>query len=201
MVTGHVRALTGGRPLPFTRVTLERVLGDQLEVLTLGNGEFTIRNVVPGNYRITAQRVGFEPRETTVTATGDDTTSVHFVLEESEQYARKRSIVEVQDLAGWYEKVMSAYPYETWRIMQYHGEVIQIDSAAGQVQLRVRSDEGETHEHWLISPSLGNGLVQLVHSVEWTEEIFRRASALDVGDRLHVTREWWGVRMLFATGE
>ena len=79
-ITGHVTDASSGQHLPYITIVIE---GTQLASLTDGTGYFTLYNVKPGNYKITASSVGYQSQTLEVTITRDRTTEIKFSLEPS----------------------------------------------------------------------------------------------------------------------
>ncbi len=75
----------GGRVVDaVTRAPLDqvavRIEGPGLGAITASDGRYTIRDIGPGTYRITARRVGYTPLTQTLTLAGDSATTVDFAL-------------------------------------------------------------------------------------------------------------------------
>lgn len=197
-VAGHVNARAGLRPLPWTLVSLV----EGRETVAFANGEFAFPNVAAGACSLWVVCVGFDPWVSEIAILSGETTEVQVTLVESAAHASRRVVRSFDD--GYLKRVEDTLSIETIakELETYHGEVVSIDKRPGQIQLRVRSDEGLVYEHWFVSGASGSGLLQLpADLIEQTEEFFQRASALSVGDRVHVSKHWWGVRHFFATGE
>lgn len=77
-VTGVVRAKASGEPLSYSIVGID---GTTRAVFTNEAGQFTLRDVQPGRYRISAKRLGYKPVEIAVELRAGVTDTLVFSLE------------------------------------------------------------------------------------------------------------------------
>ncbi len=76
-IAGHVVDVLTKAPLDQVAV---RVEGPGLGTVTASDGRYTIRDVPPGTYRVTARRVGYVPLTKTVAVASDVAVTADFVL-------------------------------------------------------------------------------------------------------------------------
>lgn len=69
-VSGQVVLKEDGQPLGFTTVS---VLSQGTQLLTSESGRFLLTNLPPGEVRLRFKRIGFSPRDTTLTVAANDT--------------------------------------------------------------------------------------------------------------------------------
>ena len=78
-VTGVVTEMTGGLPVVGANVVLT---GSRYGTQTGSDGRFTITGVPAGQYRVRASRIGFSPREDTVTVADGQTATLNLALQQ-----------------------------------------------------------------------------------------------------------------------
>jgi hypothetical protein len=76
-ITGHVT--DGALKTPLSEVSV-RVEGTALRTTANADGKYTITGVVPGTYRITARRVGYQALTKEITIAGDQAATLDFAL-------------------------------------------------------------------------------------------------------------------------
>jgi iron complex outermembrane recepter protein len=96
-VTGKIQT-SDNQPAAFVNVLLKEI---NKGTTTSENGSFTIKQVTPGTYTITASSINLETKEQTVEITANQTTIVNFVLNESAQQLEE---IVINDLRGLNEK-------------------------------------------------------------------------------------------------
>ena len=76
-ITGHVFDAGTKQPVPAVQVS---VLGTFRGGVTDEKGEYTIRALTPGTFKVRAQRIGYQPEEQSVTVTAGGVAPADFSL-------------------------------------------------------------------------------------------------------------------------
>src|SRR5690242_17611883 len=78
-ITGAITEAAGGLPVVNANISL---VGTRFGAQSGNDGRFTINGIPAGRYRIRAARIGFAPREDSVTVTDGQTASVNLALQQ-----------------------------------------------------------------------------------------------------------------------
>ena len=148
-VTGTVADSTTGQPISGAAV---QVVGTQLIVASLGNGQFSISNVAPGVHEIRVTRIGYATTSRSVTVTAGQAATVAFQL--APQAIQLNEVVAVgygtqrrRDLTGSVASVSTEALERTPitsidQLMQGTGAGVQVSTASsapgGGISVRVR---------------------------------------------------------------
>jgi TonB-linked SusC/RagA family outer membrane protein len=91
-ISGTVTSADSATPQPLMGATV-LLLGTEQGVITGSDGRYTIGNIVPGSYRVRAQRIGFAPQERDVIVAAGQTVTADFNL--AAQAVRLTEVVSV----------------------------------------------------------------------------------------------------------
>ncbi|MDE6783622.1 MAG: carboxypeptidase-like regulatory domain-containing protein, partial [Paramuribaculum sp.] len=76
-IVGHVVDAVDGEHLPFCLITLE---GSKLTVMTDASGHYTLRDLKPGHYTLTAAYTGYSPASLSIDVEAGKTVEANFEL-------------------------------------------------------------------------------------------------------------------------
>jgi hypothetical protein len=76
-IAGEVVARDGGEPLPYTTIA---VPSRDMQLLASEHGTFALRGLPPGDVRLRITRIGYAPKDTTLTLSADGTARVRIAM-------------------------------------------------------------------------------------------------------------------------
>lgn len=125
-VTGHIKNLTDGEPIEFARVIFIKDDGTTSGYETDMNGDFQIKNLTSGQYRIRINKLGFTTLEQPIKIEQPSTIKLEITIELKQNqvekpviylYPTKNENITVQlNYQGVLDHTYPAYPKTGWKV-------------------------------------------------------------------------------------